>query len=293
MNMTTENKPWNADLYEDRHNFVFDLGKGVVDLLNPKPGEHILDVGCGTGQLTEEIHNRMNEDREGMTTGMKSGANRYVGARESMMSMPTGPVASVSSGSVIGIDPSEAMIGNAVKNYPGLAFRVMDVTAMPFENEFDAVFSNAVLHWVPNADAAAAGIARALKNGGRFIAEFGGQGNVATIVDAVLAEMKAMGDEDAHAIWFYPSIGQYAPILERYGLEVRQAMLFDRPTRLEGADGLRTWLSMFGSGITSRLTEEERNLAYDKAVETLRPILYRDGSWWADYRRIRLHAVKL
>lgn len=285
---------WNADLYEAKHNFVFDLAKGVVDLLDPQPGENILDVGCGTGQLTAQIVDRITHLREGDGDRVRGGFNRstFVGVRESSTALPHPPVASVASGTVVGIDPSETMIANAVENYPNIGFRVMDVTAMPFDSEFDAVFSNAVLHWVPNADAAALNIARALRPGGRFVAEFGGRGNVATIVDATIDALKLEGVEDAHAVWFYPSIGEYAPILERHGLEVRQAMLFDRPTKLQGEDGLWNWLTMFGSGISGQASEMQRIRAYEHAVETLKPQIYHDGAWWADYRRIRLVAVK-
>jgi trans-aconitate methyltransferase len=285
---------WDADLYEAKHNFVFDLGKGVVDILNPQPGERILDVGCGTGQLTEEIHERMIESRDGFAARMMGGSNpsTYVGARESTMSPAHPPIATVSTGSVTGIDPSETMIKNAKENYPNIAFQVMDVTAMPFEGEFDAVFSNAVLHWIPNAEVAVINIARALKPGARFVAEFGGRGNVATIVNVVIECLIEEGATDVHAVWFYPSIGEYTPILERNGLEVRQATLYDRPTKLQGEDGLHNWLTMFGSGIAGTATEEQRNRAYAHAIERLKPTLYRDGSWWADYRRIQIVAVK-
>lgn len=286
---------WNADLYEKQHRFVFDLARGLVDLLDPQPGEKILDVGCGTGQLTEGIHERMVKANEGANSGrMILGANarRIVGVHETMTEPPKPGNGYINSGSIIGIDPSETMIQNARENYPNISFKVMDVTAMNFESEFDAVFSNAVLHWVPDANLAARNIARALKPGGRFVAEFGGRGNVGGIVDAAVAAMKEEGIEDAHAVWFYPSIGEYAPILERHGLEVQQAMLFDRPTKLEGETGLRDWFRMFSSGLAGSGTAEQRNRAFDNAMERLRPTHFHDGAWWADYRRIRVLAVK-
>lgn len=286
---------WDADLYEGSHHFVYDLAKDLVKLLEPRPGERILDVGCGTGQLANTIYqavsdqlNSIAEHERGITMGMQDFA-----AVSEMSPSPPSPMVGSFAGKIVGIDPSPTMIENARLNYPEIDFRVMDVTAMPFENEFDAVFSNAVLHWVPSADLAVARIAAALKPGGRFVAEFGAKGNVGTIVEEAISSLKEFGAEDAHPVWFYPSIGEYAPILERFGLEVRQATIFDRPTRLDGENGLTEWFRMFGSGFSGTLSEADRNAAYDRAVERLRPKLFRDGAWYADYRRIRFYAVKV
>ncbi|MEQ1822500.1 MAG: class I SAM-dependent methyltransferase [Fimbriimonadaceae bacterium] len=252
------NQAWNADLYADKHAFVFNLGQGVVDLLDPQPGEHILDVGCGTGQLTAQLAESVGPE-----------------------------------GKVVGIDNSPAMINSALASYPGMDFRVMDVTAMPFDTEFDAVFSNAVLHWVPNADLAVKRIAQSLRPGGRCVAEFGGHRNVGTIVDCTIKAFLDAGALTAKHGWFYPSIAEYAPILEGNGLELQQAFLFDRPTKLEGEDGMMNWLTMFGSAIEADLAEGQRAAACEAACEAMRPTLYRCGQWYADYRRIRVFARKL
>src|SRR5438270_6320347 len=143
---------WDAELYEAKHSFVWQLGKGVFELLAPKEGERILDIGCGTGQLTSKID--------------EAGA------------------------SVLGIDSSAEMIGQARQNYPHLTFALQDVAAMPYEGEFDAVFSNATLHWVLDAQTAANSMARALKPGGRLVAEFGGHRNVWHIETAIRAAVE-------------------------------------------------------------------------------------------------------
>lgn len=291
----TAETTWNADLYEHSHHFVFDLAKDLVSLLNPRAGERILDVGCGTGQLTNTIYqsvtdqlNSIPESARGLSMG-----NQEIGAVSEMSMAPPSPVAGRAPGSIVGIDPSPTMIENARRNYPNVEFQVMDVTAMPYEKEFDAVFSNAVLHWVPSADLAVARISAALRPGGRFVCEFGARGNVGSIVDETVSSLKEFGAEDAHAVWFYPSIGEYAPILERYGLEVQQAVIFDRPTKLDGEEGLSNWFKMFGSGFAATLSEADRNSAYEHAVARLKPKLYRDGAWYADYRRIRFYAIKV
>ena len=251
-------KSWDAALYSQRHSFVFNLGQGVLELLNPRSGEYVLDIGCGTGQLTQQIAEAVG-----------------------------------SSGRVVGVDSSEQMIESAQSNFPDLDFRKISVIDMPFEGEFDAAFSNAVLHWVPQVELAVENIARSLKPGGRFVAEFGGHRNVEAIVSCTLQSFAEAGAPEAAHSWYYPSIGEYAPILESHGLEVQQAQLFDRLTQLEGDDGMLNWLSMFGSAIKSDLAPEKRVDVYKRAVELMRPRLYKDGSWFADYRRIRVYARKV
>ena len=227
---------WDAERYEGRHSYVWNFGASLVDLLDPQPGERILDLGCGTGHLTSEIAAR------GATT--------------------------------IGLDSAPAMIGQARQNYPRLEFTLADATRFSFAEPFDAVFSNAVLHWVQPAEQAANCIAASLKPGGRFVAEFGGKGNVAS-VQAALAET------DIQNPWYFPSVGEYASLLEKCGLQVTQAILFDRPTALEGEDGMEDWIRMYCGP----------HLAQDIAAR-LRPILYRDGVWTVDYRRLRIVARK-
>ncbi|MBS1841804.1 MAG: class I SAM-dependent methyltransferase, partial [Acidobacteria bacterium] len=170
----------------------------------------ILDLGCGTGVLTAEIASRGAE--------------------------------------IFGIDRSTEMIQQAKSKFPALRFEVADATELKFNSEFDAVFSNAVLHWIPEPEKVAAGIARALKPGGRFVAEFGGKGNIQTLVKAFHEAFASLGIQEPQGVspWFYPSIGEYSSLLEKHGLEVQQASLFERPTVLEdGTQGLENWIRQF------------------------------------------------
>jgi ubiquinone/menaquinone biosynthesis C-methylase UbiE len=246
---------WDAALYETRHAFVWEKARSLAKLLDPQPGERILDLGCGTGQLTSEI-----------------AAHGTV---------------------VVGVDRSSQMIEEARKNFPSLEFVVGDARALPFSEEFDAVFSNAVLHWIPEAEQAVAGIARALKPGGRFVAEFGGQGNIAHLEAALENALAQMGaPASGVSPWYYPSIAEYSGLLEKHALEVRQAILFERPTKLEdGERGLANWIAMFGESFCQRVPE--RRADYLRAVEDLaRPALWKSDHWEVDYRRLRLVAQK-
>jgi trans-aconitate 2-methyltransferase len=245
---------WDAELYEARHAFVWQLAGGVLELLAPQPGERILDVGCGPGQLTHKI--------------AEAGAT------------------------VVGVDSSPEMIGQARQNFPAMTFQLQDVTKLTFQAEFDAVFSNAVLHWVGDQYAAARSIRAALKPGGRFVAEFGGSRNVSTIESSVRRAIARYGTKVPDSPFYYPSVGQYAAVLEAEGFEVRFAQLFDRPTSLEGENGIENWIRQFKWFYFETLEPAQRSQALREVIDELRPVLYRDETWYADYRRLRILAVK-
>jgi trans-aconitate methyltransferase len=248
---------WNADLYDAKHAFVWKYGAELVSLLAPQKGEHILDIGCGTGHLTAQIADS--------------------GAR------------------VVGVDRSPEMVNAARKAYPDLQFEVADARNLRFQNEFDAVFSNAVLHWIREPERVIRKVESALRPGGRFVAEFGGKGNIRKMQDVFEQVWKDMPDAGRVEInpWYYPSVSEYAALLEKNGLEVRSMTLFDRPTALaEGGAGLRNWITMFWSDSIAELTPETREVFFRRVEEMLRHELFRDGQWWADYRRLRFAAWK-
>lgn len=247
---------WNPELYEARHGFVWQYGADVVGLLSPQPGERILDLGCGPGQLTDKI--------------AQNGAE------------------------VVGLDASPDMIGQARQNFPALKFVLSDAAAMEFDGEFDAVFSNAALHWMVDASAVVKAVARALRPGGRFVAEMGGKGNIRNIqlaIESVCA--RYYGDALPPPRSYFPSVGEYSSLLESHGLETRMAQLFDRLTPLEGEEGMEEWLRQFRWFYFEGLPRPQREAAIAEVVEELRPLLYKDSRWFADYRRLRFTATKL
>ena len=249
---------WDASVYQANYSFVFDYGRDVLGLLNPQAGERILDVGCGTGQLTAEI--------------ARAGAT------------------------VTGVDLSPEMIAEARRNFPGTRFAVHDVCDLPFEGEFDAVFSNAALHWVTRAEEAVISIAGAVRPGGRFVAEMGGRGNIRALLDASDRALRELGVDRPERFhpWYYPGIGEYASLLERHSLEVTFATLFDRPTPLEGGDeALPNWFRMFGARLTEALAPERMAEYHTLVREFARPELLKPEGWVADYRRLRIAAHKI
>ena len=247
------NNPWDPRRYERDGGFVWRYGHDLVELLDPRPGERVLDAGCGTGQLTARI--------------AESGAG------------------------VVGIDNSPEMVDTAGRNYPGLRFETVDVRDLPYRAEFDAVFSNAVLHWVLPPEAAVEAIRRALKPGGRFVAELGGRGNIAAIIEAVRWARRGNPGPEVGDAFFFPSDAEYAAILESHGFDVERADIFERPTPLDGGeDGLRLWLDTFAGGLLDGLSADESAEVVDLVETRLRPRLHRAGRWTADYVRLRVVA---
>jgi trans-aconitate methyltransferase len=250
------NTEWNASLYDQKHSFVSEYGKNLLSVLDPQPGERILDIGCGTGQLAHTINE--------------------AGAR------------------VVGIDSASTMIDVARQKYPGIDFHVMDARYFSFPEPFDAVFSNAALHWISEPEKVAQCISSALCPGGRLVLEMGGKGNVASITTALQEALRELAHVEVTSGWYFPSIGEYASLLEQYDLEVHSAFLFDRPTQLEdGEQGLRTWLAMFAKGMLDRFPTEICEQTLARTEQRLRPTLFRDGSWYADYKRLRIVAHRL
>ena len=248
---------WDANLYDHNHSFVNQMAFDLVTLLNPKTGEHILDLGCGTGSLTQKI--------------AESGAN------------------------VFGIDASAAMIAKARKNFPALSFDVIDALTMHFDQEFDAVFSNAVLHWIRPPQRAIERMYHSLKTGGRLVLEMGGKGNVSTILTAAIDVGHQIGIDLALVIDinYFPSIGQYATLLEQAGFCVQAAILFDRPTPLaDGHVGLLNWIKMFRPGVVELVPEGHLDEFATLLQTSCRTKLLKAGIWYADYRRLRITALK-
>jgi len=242
---------WKADRYARHAHFVPALGQPVLDLLKPAHGERILDLGCGDGVLTKKI--------------AEAGA------------------------SVVGVDASADMVAAARK--VGLDARVMDGHELNFTHEFDAVFSNAALHWMKREpDLVIAGVKRALKPGGRFAAEMGGHGCVAAITVAMMAALARRGvDCKGETPWYFPTVDDYRGRLERAGFAVDYIELIPRPTPLP--TGVAGWLETFGAPLLQRLAVDQRTAARDEVIAMLRPVLCDEqGRWTADYIRLRFLA---
>jgi trans-aconitate methyltransferase len=246
---------WNAELYDAKHSFVWKCGIDLIELLAPQANESVLDLGCGTGHLTRQIASR--------------------GAQ------------------VLGIDSSADMILEARKNYPQLRFEVADARDFQPSEPFDAVFSNAALHWMKEPQRVAESVRRVLKTEGRFVAEFGGKGNLHKLIDGFYRAAEALGlsRKQDPLPWYFPSLGEYASLLEGVGFDIESIVLFDRPTPLEdGEAGLRTWITMFGGQFFSSLSVENQEKLIRRIEDLLQPEMFQEGRWVVDYRRLRVKA---
>jgi trans-aconitate methyltransferase len=246
-----ESMTWDADRYARDAAFVPTYGIPVLELLDPQPGERILDLGCGDGTLTAQIAER--------------------GA------------------SVVAVDASPDMVRAARER--GLAAEVVDAAALPYVGEFDAVFSNAVLHWIPDLEPVLAGVHRALRPGGRFVGECGGPGNVAAVGLAVTAARLGRGQAAPANPWHGRSTDEFAAQLAAAGLDADALTVFPRPTPLP--EGLVGWLAVFGQPLLGDLPAATReDVIADAAALADRWLADHAGRIAADYVRLRFRALR-
>jgi trans-aconitate methyltransferase len=242
---------WSARTYDEHARFVSELAGQALEWLAAKPGERILDLGCGDGVLTHAL--------------AQTGAT------------------------VVGIDTSDSLLAAAKGR--GVDARKMDGEALGFDDEFDAVFSNAALHWMTDAQAVVSGVHRALKSGGRFVAEFGGHGNVAAIVTAMRATaLRRGGDMALAGPWFYPSADVYREMLEAQGFAVKRIGLFPRPTPLK--TGMGAWLMLFRAPFFEQYGPQKDTVLAEVEDLLKQSLCDAHGKWTADYVRLRVEAVK-
>jgi 2-isopropylmalate synthase len=252
MEKIEETNQWNPKTYNKHTAFVSQLALPVVDLLEPKEGEKILDIGCGDGTLAVEIEHR--------------------GAK------------------VIGVDMSAEMVEACRDN--GIEAYVGSVTDLPYDNMFDGVFSNAMLHWVKDARGAVKNMAKSLKLSGRFVCEFGGEDNAYHLVSAmeeVFANHPEFGMFDNP--WYFPSVAEYRALLESEGFRVEYMEIIPRPTPM---DDIANWLDIFANGVTSHLTQEQFEVFKKEVTEMLKTKIYsEEEGWMLDYKRLRVKSIKV
>ena len=245
---------WDADRYQRQFGFVSALAGDLVELLDPRPGETVLDLGCGTGELAARI--------------------AATGAR------------------VWALDADPAMVAAARERLGPERVLLADGHDFSLPEPVDAVFSNAALHWMPQPAEVIARVRAALRPGGRFVAELGGAGNIDAILEAFGAALAEAGLPTPPNPWYFPTPGRYATLLEAGGFRVARMEHFPRPTPLEGGDhALADWLAMFGRSLTAAVPPDLLPGVVERTAELAAPRLRTDGRWVADYWRLRFVAL--
>lgn len=247
---------WDANKYSSDFSFVHQYGNSVIELINNNC-ETVLDLGCGNGALSKAMFDK--------------GYN------------------------VTGIDASRELLDIARKNYPDIRFIEADATKFSLEQPVDLVFSNAVFHWINKEHQRdmLKCVHEALKENGQFVFEFGGYGNN-QLIHKALEKTFSEHNHIYEMPFYFPTISEYATLLENAGFRVTYAILFDRLTELKGEDGLKDWIKMFVKTPFSVVrNEDEKRKILDEAVKDLHDVLYKDGKWYADYVRIRMKAIRI
>ena len=247
---------WNATLYNEKHSFVAKYGEDVLGWLAPQKDEDILDVGCGTGMLTEKI--------------TEAGAI------------------------VTGMDASPEMINKAKQTYSNIEFFVKDASNFSFDKKFDAAFSNATFHWIKNQQNVLQCIYDVLKSGGRLVYEMGAKRNIESIHNAIKKVLLEEGFETNIKIEvnYFSSAAEQATMLEKVGFTISNIIQFERPTELVGEDGMKNWIIQFAQAYFQNIPTQKAKNIIDKAVAILKETNYNSGKWYADYIRLRVKAIK-
>ncbi|MBQ7197456.1 MAG: class I SAM-dependent methyltransferase [Synergistaceae bacterium] len=245
---------WEAKEYEDKFSFVHRYGEDVINMIDAPLGSLVIDLGCGNGALTQKISER-----------------GY---------------------SVIGIDGSSDMLKLARKLHPNLEFREDDARYFKLENKADVIFSNAVFHWIDDEDQdkLLKNIRSNLNDKGSLVCEFGGFGCAETVHSSLRLTFNSHGLEYPFSFYF-PTIGEYAPRIEKAGFILKEAFLFERPTPQNGENGLKNWIKMFCKRAFTDISENDSEIIINEAVENARYVLFHDETWYVDYVRIRLKAL--
>lgn len=240
---------WNSTLYDKKHDFVAEYGKGLLEFVPKNDEQIILDLGCGTGILTVQLADLCNR--------------------------------------IVGVDGSQSMIDKAKKEFSNIEFKVCDALTLPFKNEFDVVFSNAVFHWISDHDTLLKNIHKVLKVQGVLVCEFGAKGNIATIEDAFVKACGSLG-YDYEPKFNFPTVGDFGKLLESNGFVIDRIYDYDRPTVLkDNEQGLVNWMKQFFASELAVMPEDVQAMVFEKVEVLTRDVLWNGVEWVADYRRLR------